>query len=84
MPLVGFVVVLAYVSVHWVRHGMHVLRVKGEKVIAASMEGGALGGVVQTVHYDEKRLSVVDMDELRNSNLGGARVNSITGGIGKI
>jgi len=80
VPLVGFVVVLAYVAVHWVRHGMHILRVKGEQVVAASLEGGAVGGVVETVHYDAKRLSVVQIDELRNTELGGARVNSITGG----
>jgi FHS family L-fucose permease-like MFS transporter len=38
VPTIGFVVVLAYVSYHWVTHGMHILRVKGEKVIATSLE----------------------------------------------
>ena len=80
VPTIGFVVVLAYVAVHWARHGFHILRVKGENVVAASLEGGAVGGVVQTVHYDERKLSTVDAEAIRRSSLGGARVNSITGG----
>lgn len=72
----GFVVVLVYVAMHWVRHGMHILIVKGPKVVATSLEGGALGGVVQTVHYDEKRLSMVDPEVIRNSSI----VNPVTGG----
>lgn len=35
----GFVVVLAYVSVHWASHGFCILRSKGEKLIATSLEG---------------------------------------------
>lgn len=56
------------------------MRIKGEQVIAASLEGGAVGGVVQTVHYDERKLSAVDAEAIRASSLGGARLNSITGG----
>lgn len=80
VPLVGFCVVLCYVAVHWFRHGMHILRVKGEKVLAASYEGGAVGGVVQTVHYDERKLSVADAEAIRRASLGGAEVNAVTGG----
>ncbi|KAK4507678.1 hypothetical protein PRZ48_001413 [Zasmidium cellare] len=80
VPTVGFIVVLGYVAFHWARHGFHILRIKGEQVIAASLEGGAVGGVVQTVHYDERKLSVVDAEAIRASSLGGARLNSVTGG----
>jgi MFS transporter, FHS family, L-fucose permease len=69
VPLVGFVVVLAYVTVHWMQRGFHVLRVKGESVIATSIEGGNVGGVMNTVHYDEKRLSVVSRDEIRRASV---------------
>jgi FHS family L-fucose permease-like MFS transporter len=83
VPLVGFVVVLAYVAFHWVYHGMHVLRIKAAPVIAAELVGGAVGGVVETRHYDEnhydeKRLSVT------HEEIATARVNSITGGITKM
>ncbi|KXT04664.1 hypothetical protein AC578_2123 [Pseudocercospora eumusae] len=70
VPLVGFVIVLAYVAKHWVSHGFHLLRVKGEKMVATTLEGGAVGGAVQTVHYDEKRLSVVDIEQVRRNSLG--------------
>lgn len=80
VPIVGFVVVLVYVASHWVRHGFHIMRVKGEKVVATSLEGGAIGGAIQTVHYDEKRLSVVEVETVRRSSLGGSNVNPITGG----
>ncbi|KAF1964156.1 MFS general substrate transporter [Bimuria novae-zelandiae CBS 107.79] len=70
VPMVGFIVVLVYCSAHWYRHGMHILRVKGENVVATALEGGAVGGAVQTVHYDEKRLSIVDMEQVRRSSLG--------------
>lgn len=44
VPLVGFVYVLGYVSQHWVRHGMQILRVKDDQevVAAAGVEGGAV------------------------------------------
>lgn len=78
VPMVGFIVVLAYGLTSWIRHGRHLLRVKGEKVIATSVEGGALGGVVATVHYDEKRLSAVDVEQVRRASIGD--VNPVTGG----
>jgi len=81
VPLVGFCVVLAYVSTHWVRHGFHILRVKGEAVIATSVEGGALGGVVTTTHYDEKRLSVATVDNIRRASVGNVTVKGVTGGV---
>ncbi|PPJ60049.1 hypothetical protein CBER1_02689 [Cercospora berteroae] len=80
VPLVGFVAVLAYCASHWSRHGFHIMRIKGEKVIATALEGGAVGGAVQTVHYDEKRLSVIEAETARRSSLGGAAVNPVTGG----
>ncbi|QIX01985.1 hypothetical protein AMS68_007502 [Peltaster fructicola] len=83
VPLVGFVVVLAYVATHWVRHGMAVFTSKSPKVIAASYEGGAIGGVATTVHYDEKRLSVVAVEALRRNSVGSINVNPVTGGVGK-
>ena len=51
VPTVGFVVVLGYVLTHWIRHGMHFMRVKGEAVVATSLEGAAVGGGITTVHY---------------------------------
>lgn len=80
VPMVGFIVVLAYCASHWFRHGMHILRVKGENVVATALEGGAVGGAVQTVHYDEKRLSFAEAEQVRRSSLAGATVNPITGG----
>jgi len=74
VPMVGFIVVLGYVSVHWVQHGMFIFRKKAPQVIAAEMLGGAVGGVVETRHYDEKRLSIT------NEAVPRGRVNSITGG----
>jgi FHS family L-fucose permease-like MFS transporter len=74
VPMVGFIFVLGYVAVHWVRHGMFIFRVKAPQVLAVEIEGGATGGVVQTRHYDEKRLSIT------NDAVPHGRVNSITGG----
>jgi FHS family L-fucose permease-like MFS transporter len=74
VPMVGFVFVLVYVAIHWYRHGMFILRKKAPQVIAAEIGGGAIGGVVETRHYDEKRLSIT------NEMVPRARVNSITGG----
>lgn len=61
VPMVGFVVVLAYGASHWVMHGFHVLRVKGEDVpaqaaVADSKEAG----------LEEKRSSVIVVEDLRN------------------
>jgi FHS family L-fucose permease-like MFS transporter len=80
VPMVGFIVVLVYVTTHWIRHGFHILRVKGEDVVATALEGGVLGGAVQTVHYDQKRLSIAEHEEVRRSSLAGATVNPMTGG----
>jgi MFS transporter, FHS family, L-fucose permease len=55
VPLVGFVVVLAYDGFHWAHHGFHILRIKGEAVIARSLEGDAVGGEVERLHCDEKK-----------------------------
>jgi MFS transporter, FHS family, L-fucose permease len=59
------------------------MRVKGEAVIATSLEGGAVGGVVETVHYDEKRLSVVGLEAVRRGSVGAVSVKGVTGGINK-
>jgi len=83
VPLVGFVVVLAYAAFHWGCHGFHVLRIKGEAQIAVSLEGGAVGGVVETVHYDEKRLSVAAQDEVRRGSVGVVTVKGATGGLNR-
>ncbi|APA12864.1 hypothetical protein SS1G_08328 [Sclerotinia sclerotiorum 1980 UF-70] len=61
VPLVGFVYVLGYVTVHWVRHGRCVLRVKN--VVSVGFEGGALGGVVENVHYDRGKGMSVEQKE---------------------
>lgn len=45
------------------------------------MEGGALGGVVETVHYDEKRMSVAAIEEVRRNSVGAVSVNGVTGGV---
>merc|ERR1711907_563946 len=43
-PLVGFLVVLAYVAFHWVREGFSIMRVKSNDdiIAAAGVEGGAV------------------------------------------
>jgi MFS transporter, FHS family, L-fucose permease len=61
VPLVGFVYVLGYVTFHWMRHGKHILRVKD--VIGASFQGGAVGGVVEQVHYDGDKALDVQVEE---------------------
>ena len=81
VPLFGFVVVLAYASYHWSRHGFHVMRVKSEAVIAVSIEGGAVGGVMETVHYDEKRMSITAVENIRRSSVGAVSVKGATGGV---
>lgn len=70
VPTCGFVVVLAYVTYHWVTHGLHFLRVKGEAYVATSLEGGAIGGGITTTHYDEKRLSVAALETVRRGSVG--------------
>ena len=81
VPLVGFCVVLAYVTYSWVSHGFHILRVKGENIVATSLEGGAVGGALTTTHYDEKRLSVVAQEEIRRGSVGAVTIKGVTGGI---
>lgn len=83
VPLCGFVVVLTYVTYHWATHGFKIMRVKSQAVIATSLEGGAVGGVVSTVHYDEKRLSVVAQENVRRGSIGAVSVKGVTGGINK-
>ena len=63
------------------RHGFHILRVKGENIIATSLEGGAVGGAVTTTHYDEKRLSVVAREEVRRGSVGVVTIKGVTGGV---
>lgn len=81
VPTCGFIVVLAYVSVHWLRAGMPIMRGKGGVTIATSLEGGAVGGVVETVHYDEKRLSVAAVENIRRASVGDVTVKGVTGGV---
>ena len=83
VPTCGFVVVLAYVTFHWVTHGMHILRVKGEAYVATSLEGAAVGGGITTTHYDEKRLSVAALDTVRRGSVGTVTIKGVTGGIDK-
>ncbi|KAK3674016.1 hypothetical protein LTR78_006219 [Recurvomyces mirabilis] len=78
VPLCGFVVVLVYVTYHWATHGFKIMRQKGATVIAASIEGGAVGGVVETVHYDEKKLSTAGIENIRRGSIGS--VTGVTGG----
>lgn len=81
VPACGFIAVLAYGAFHWYSHGFHILRVKGEQVLATSLEGGAVGGVVTTTHYDEKRLSVAAVENVRRASIGDVTVKGVTGGI---
>jgi FHS family L-fucose permease-like MFS transporter len=73
--------VLAYVSYSWASHGFHILRVKGEAVVATSLEGGGVGGGLITTHYDEKRLSVVAQEQIRRGSVGAVTIKGVTGGI---
>ncbi|PVI04024.1 L-fucose:H+ symporter permease-like protein [Periconia macrospinosa] len=59
VPMVGFVVVLAYGATHWVKRGFHVLRVKGEDVPAEAVVGG------EVVDAKEKRSSVVEVEDMK-------------------
>lgn len=67
VPLVGFVYVLGYVVSHWLRTGRHILRVKDVVAPAAGVTG-AVGGVVEEVHYDgEKALKIEEAEFARSS-----------------
>ncbi len=57
------------------------MRVKSAVVIATSLEGGAVGGVISTVHYDEKRLSIAAQEEVRRGSIGAVTVKGVTGGV---
>ncbi|KAL2354938.1 major facilitator superfamily domain-containing protein [Cryomyces antarcticus] len=56
VPLVGFVYVLGYVTMHWIRHGFHVMRVKGTIDPVRSASVGVIGGATANVHYDADKL----------------------------
>ncbi|KAB2572895.1 Major facilitator superfamily [Lasiodiplodia theobromae] len=62
VPLVGFVYVLGYVTFHWVRHGMVVMRPKNIVTEAPAM-GGALGGAVENVHYDADKVTTTRVEK---------------------
>lgn len=63
VPLVGFTYVLGYVTFHWIRHGRHIMRVKD--VVSAEFAGGAVGGVVENVHYDgDKTMTVQERENI--------------------
>lgn len=81
VSLVGFCIVLAYVAYSWASHGFHILRIKGEAIVATSLEGGGVGGGLITTHYDEKRLSVVAQEEIRRGSVGAVTIKGVTGGI---
>jgi len=83
VPTCGFVVVLAYVAYHWATHGLHFLRVKGEAYVATSLEGGGVGGGIITTHYDEKRLSVAALEQVRRGSVGTVTIKGVTGGVDK-
>lgn len=74
---------MAYVAHHWVTGGFAIMRKKGNSQIATAIEGGNVGGVMQTVHYDEKRLSVVARDEIRRGSVGVVSIKGVTGGINR-
>lgn len=79
ISVVGFFIVLCYVTTHWVTHGFPILRIKGPETIAVSTEGGTVGGVITTVHYNEKDLSPEAIAQLRRASVGS--VNGVTGGL---
>lgn len=81
VPACAFVVVLAYAGVHWFKAGFPIFRGKGGVSIATSIEGGAVGGVMSTVHYDERKLSTVAIENIRRSSVGDVTVKGVTGGL---
>lgn len=67
VPLVGFVYVLGYVTLHWLRTGRHIMRVKD--IIAAGVPNGMPGARVVEVHYDaSKKETLVDEAEYSRSS----------------
>lgn len=64
VPLAGFVYVLGYVTLHWLRTGRHVLRVKD--VIGADFAGGPGGGVV-LIHGDKEQMKIDEIELSRSS-----------------
>lgn len=74
VPLVGFVYVLGYVTFHWLRHGMVVMRPKNVDVVESQAMGGALGGVVENVHYDADKLQATRMEKAEGESVAVTRV----------
>ena len=64
VPLVGFAYVLGYTTFHWMRHGRHIIRVKD--VVGSA--NGAVGGVVEAVHYDGDKVMKVEEAELSTTS----------------
>jgi len=64
VPLVGFTYVLGYVTLHWLRTGRHVLRVKD--VVAAEFAGGSMGGLA-LAHGDKDQMKVDEVELSRSS-----------------
>jgi FHS family L-fucose permease-like MFS transporter len=66
VPLVGFVYVLGYVTMHWLRTGRHIMRVKD--IVAAGVPNGVAGAGVVEVHYGgEKEIKVDEAEYSRSS-----------------
>ncbi|CAI6333137.1 unnamed protein product [Periconia digitata] len=61
VPMVGFIVVVAYGAVHWVQRGFHVLRVKGDDVVAETLDNNAVAS-------DEKRGSIIEVEQVGGKN----------------
>lgn len=68
VPLVGFILVLVYVTFHWIYHGLHIMRVKD--VIGAS----PTDGTVQTVHKNGDKIAYF---EHRKAGSGTADVDNV-------
>ncbi|KAH7047427.1 major facilitator superfamily domain-containing protein [Macrophomina phaseolina] len=74
VPLVGFVYVLGYVTFHWIRHGMVVMRPKNVDIVESQAMGGALGGVVESVHYDADKLTETRLEKTNGESVAVTRV----------
>jgi len=73
IPLIGLVVVLIYAVFHWVRHGFPIKRAKAMVALPENF-GGAVGGAVANVHFDNKVLGDEKVEErLRQRSLVSAR-----------